>query len=196
MSRERLTESLMSKSDARARAIWQEAELQAQRYRQEADERCADQRREAKGQQELQVGQQLIQLSIRVEKRTRRIRLLAEEQLLDRLRLLATDQLGRLTTEQRTGSLRRLAAELPELDWQQVTVHPDDRQQAVDLFPDCAIDTDPALLGGVVAATTDKAVCVDNSLSRRLDQIWPKLSGSVLDSLHADKESKDAKTTG
>jgi vacuolar-type H+-ATPase subunit E/Vma4 len=188
MSRERLTESLLNKSDVRARTIWQEAEQRASRYRREAEESCADRRQEAVTRIESVLKQQLDRLSSRTEKRLRRTRLLAEERFSQQLRRLAVEQLAVLSTEQRSRSLRQLAAELPKLDWRQINVHPADRQQAAKLFAACIIDTDPSLLGGLIAATSDNAIRVNNSLSGRLEQAWPKLCGSVLDALRADRK--------
>ena len=187
MSRERLTESLLAKRDAQARAIWQEAELRASHYRQAAEDRRAADRQTAQAQHDLKLGQQLDQLAIRIEKRARRVRLFAEEKFAERLRRLAVVQLARLSTDERGAILQRLATELPEFDWQRVTVHPDDRLQAVQLFPDVIIDTDPALIGGLTVTTTDGSISVNNSLDRRLEQLWPELCGSVLDALQADK---------
>ena len=187
MSRGRLTESLLGKRDARARAIWQEAELRASHYRQAAEDRCAAARQTAQAQHDQKLGQQLDQLANRIEKRARRVRLFAEEKFAERLWRLAVVQLARLPTDERSSILQRLTTELPEFDWQRVTVHPDDRLQAVRLFPNSTIDTDPALIGGLTVTTTDGAVSVNNSLGTRLVQIWPKLCGSVLDALQADK---------
>jgi vacuolar-type H+-ATPase subunit E/Vma4 len=187
MSREKLKDSLISKSDARALDIWQKAELQLEQYRQEVDDRSAEQLRETQSQQKRQLEQKLDQLANRSAKRARRIRLFAEERFANRLWQLAIGQLVDLTSKQKADCLRQLAAELPELDWESITVHPIDRQQAVELFPDCHIDTDPDLIGGVLAVTADGAVRIDNSLLKRLKQLWPKLSGEVLDTLKAEK---------
>lgn len=186
MSRERLTKSLLAKRDAQAHAIWQEAELRASDYRQAAEDRCAADRQKAQAQHDLRLGQQLDRLAIRIEKRARRVRLLAEETFTVRLRRLAAVYLARLSTNERSALLQRLKSELPEFDWQRVTVHPEDRLQAMQLFPNGIIDTDPALIGGLSVTTTDGRVSVNNSLDRRLEQLWPKLCGSVLDVLQAE----------
>ena len=183
MSREKLTAALLDKRDERARALWQEVEQQANLHRQEADERCTARRLDAEHRHEAKLAQQRDRLDSRIGKRLRRIRLVAEDLFSRQLRQLALEQLQVLSSESRAGALQRLAAELPERDWQQVTVHPDDQKFAAQLFPGCAILTDPTLLGGVIASTADGAICVDNSLIKRLDQVWPELCGSLLDEL-------------
>lgn len=195
MSREKLTAALLETSDTRARTIWQEVEQQANRYRQEADEHVAVQRQEVEGRHAAMVKQQQDHLDNRTGKRLRRIRLSAAERFSARLRQLALEQLSSMSAEARADSLQQLAAELPGLDWQQVTVHPDDQKQAAQLFSDCAIVTEPALLGGLIATTADGAICVNNSLSRRLEQAWPKLSGSLLDVLQTAEETDDVATS-
>jgi vacuolar-type H+-ATPase subunit E/Vma4 len=187
MSREKLKESLLEKRDARARTIWEEAEQKARRYRQETEASSADQRQKRVARIESEVTEQLDRLSSRIGKRLRRTRLLAEETFSEQLRQKALQRLTTLTPEERRRSLQRLARELPGLDWKQITVHPEDRQQAARIFPDCAIDTDPTLTG-VIAATVEKTLSVDNSLAKRLEQSWPELSGCVLDSLRTKRE--------
>ena len=191
MSREKLTEALLDKRDDRARSLWHEVEQQADRYRQEAKDRCAEQRLEAERRHEAKLGQQRDRLDSRTAKRRRRTRLLAEEIFSSQLRQLALEQLQVLLTEDRAGSIQFLSAELPERDWQQVIVHPDDQKQAAKLFPGCTILTDPALFGGVIASTADGTICVDNSLIRRLDQAWPELCGSLLDELQSREGTDD-----
>lgn len=194
MSREKLKESLLEKRDARARAIWQEAELKARRYRQETEASSADQRQKRVARIESKLTEQLDRLSSRIEKRLRRTRLLAEETFSEQLRQLALQRLTTLTPEERRRSLKRLARELPGLAWEQITVHPEDRQQAAEIFPDCTINTDPALSGGVIAITVERILAVDNSLTKRLEQAWPALSGTLLDSVRKKRERDDAKT--
>ena len=191
MSREKLTEALLDKRDARARELWQDVEQQADRYRQEAEDRCSEQRLDAERRHEAKLGQQRDRLDSRTGKRLRRTRLFAEEIFSTQLRQLALELLQGLLTADRAGSLQRLAAELPERDWQQVTVHPDDQKQAAQLYPGCTVLTDPALLGGVIASTSDGDISVDNSLIRRLDQVWPELCGSLLDELQSREGTDD-----
>ena len=200
MSREKLTEALLEKRDAEAGRIWQEVEQQVSRYRQKAEERCTKERQELEKRYETLLSQQRDSLDNRTGKRLRRIRLLAEETFFVQLWPLALAQLSIQSAKDRVGTLRQLAAELPELDWQQVTVHPDDRKQAAQLFPGSIVASEPALLGGLIAATSDGAISINNSLIRRLEQLWPKLCGSLLDTLKTEvasvtEEMDDAKTS-
>ena len=191
MSREKLTAALLEKRDERAHALWQDVEQQADRYRQEAEESCAERHLAAERRHEAKLAQQRDRLDSRLGKRLRRIRLVAEDRFSWQLRQLALEQLQVLSAVDRGASLQQLAAELPERDWQQVTVHPEDQKQAAQLFVGCTIVTDPALLGGVIASTADGAICVDNSLVRRLEQIWPELCGSLLDELQSREGTDD-----
>ncbi len=195
MSREKLTAALLEKRDARAHAIWQEVEQQASRYRQAAQERCAGRRQAAEDRHAAKLSQQRDRLDNRTGKRLRRVRLLAEATFSAQLRQLAFAQLTILAAADRADALQQLAAELPELEWQQITVHPDDRQQAAQLFPGCSIATDPAQLGGVIAVTADAAICINNSLTRRLEQAWPRLCGRLLDTLQLTEVIDDAHLT-
>lgn len=191
MSREKLTAALLEKRDAEARTIWQEAEQQASRYRQTAEERCAGRRQAAEVRYATELSQQRDRLDSQTGKRLRRIRLLAEETFSERLRPLAFAQLAILAAEDRADSLQQLITELPELDWRQISVHPDDHKQAAQLFPGCSISTDQALLGGVIAATADGAIRINNSLLSRLEQAWPKLCGRLLDTLQTEEVTKE-----
>lgn len=187
MSREKLTESLLDKRDAKARAIWVNAEQRLRQHRQRTEERCAEQRRETEAHLQAELSRRLDRLQTRIDRRKRQLRLRSEEAFAQRLRRLADAQLASLSDERRSETLRRLARELPDRDWRRITVHPDDQQLARQLFPQADIDTDPQLGGGLLAATEDDSVRVDNSLAGRLEQMWPQLSGRLLDSLRADR---------
>lgn len=187
MSREKLTESLLDKRDAKARAIWVNAEQRLRQHRQRTEERCAEQRRETEAHLQAELSRRLDRLQTRIDRRKRQLRLRSEEAFAQRLRRLADAQLASLSDERRSETLRRLARELPDREWRRITVHPEDQQLARQLFPQADIDTDPQLGGGLLAATEDDSVRVDNSLAGRLEQMWPQLSGRLLDSLRADR---------
>ena len=183
MSREKLTESLLEKRDAKARAIWQEAELRLHRHRQQARERCTDQRQELEVRLQAELSMQLDRLQTRIDRQRRQLRLRAEETFSERLRQLAIARLSALPAQQRTETLRRLAHELPERDWRQIITHPDDQPLARQLFSDAEIESDPQLIGGLIAVCENGSIRIDNSLSRRLERGWPQLCGRILDAL-------------
>ncbi|MBE0500923.1 MAG: hypothetical protein IBX47_05720 [Desulfuromonadales bacterium] len=195
MSRTQLKESLREKGETRGRAIWEEAEQKANRYRLEAEAHYRNRQQQRESECKADLTQELEQLVSRAEKKLQRIRLQSEEIFSQRLWQLACKQLVALLAAERDRSLQSLAAELPGLSWAQITVHPHDRQQAEKLFAGALIDTDPALIGGLIAVTADNAIAVDNSLVKRLTQLWPQLCGNILDALETLQEGEDAQTS-
>lgn len=100
------------------------------------------------------------------------IRLRGEHDLALRMKRRAAACLGELREE---GLLARLAGDLPPAAWATVRVAPVDTAMAADLFPGATVEADPAITGGLVAASADGSLTVVNTLESRLDKGWPDL---------------------
>jgi len=100
------------------------------------------------------------------------IRLRGEHDLARRLKERAESSLEKLRDDR---LLERLAGELPTAEWATVRVAPADAARAATLFPRAAVETDPAIPGGLVASTADGSLTVVNTLESRLEKGWPDL---------------------
>lgn len=108
------------------------------------------------------------------------IRLRAEHALALRLQECARLTLQHLPSNDAERLFAALAAELPEIPWATISTSPGDTLRAAACFPDAAILSDPAISGGLKAATSDQSLTVDNTLEKRLERLWPDLLPPLL----------------
>ena len=175
MGEHELHNALRREADSRIRTLWAEAETEVATRREALKNELAalQQATGEDGHKEVQAVHRSD--SARIEQEVRRDRLLARTALAERLLALATQLLAELGAANREGVWRNAVAELPAAAWQTVTVHPDDAQRARRAFPQAEVKTDPALIGGVIAAAANGRIVVDNSLAGRLVRGWPEL---------------------
>ncbi|PLX79614.1 MAG: hypothetical protein C0615_02210 [Desulfuromonas sp.] len=180
MGREELARALRQKGEQEIESLRKKAESEVEDYRRQREQETARQVLTCDREAEHCAEQECRQLAWRTLKRTRKIRLRALKEIDLRLRQLARDELTRLDAKSRADSFVASLQQIPQGDWQQVTVHPDDRAAANKDFPNCRIMTDEAVIGGVVVESADAKVRVDSSLAGRLEKIWPELSGRII----------------
>jgi vacuolar-type H+-ATPase subunit E/Vma4 len=75
---------------------------------------------------------------------------------------------------------RALISELPPDAWSSVRVNPDFVSLAARCFPDAEIIPDASLSGGFKVTSADGSLTVDNTLSTRLERLWPELLPEIL----------------
>jgi len=180
MGREELAIALQQKGEAQVKALRQQAEDEAERYRLQCQLEVVSQGHRCDREADQSAQQECRQVDWLVVKKVRNLRLQALQELDHRLWQLALTELGRLDSQERRQCLDQLAAELPADSWYRVTVHPDDAPAAKKLFPGVIIETDVAIAGGLTVSTENGDICIDNSLLRRLEKLWPELSGRTL----------------
>lgn len=180
MGREELAIALQQKGEAQVKAIRQQVEDEAERYRRQCQREVVSQGHRCDREADQSARQACRQVDWLVAKKVRNLRLQALQELDRRLWQLALAEFDRLDPQLRQQCLEKLAAELPTNGWQQVTVHSDDAPAAKKLFPGVAIETDAAIGGGLMVRTENGDIRIDNSLLRRLEKLWPELSGRTL----------------
>lgn len=104
----------------------------------------------------------------------------AAVRLADRLLGLARAELPGLAAASRGRIFAALARELPPCQWQRVRVNPADEKRAAEYFPDAAVETDPAISGGMEVTRDDDRIAVSNTLETRLETAWPDLLPGML----------------
>lgn len=175
MGERELQEALRSKAQERMQAAWQTAEAAVAARRAELDCRL-EARRAAMHQQGAAVAaaERRGVLSA-AERSVREQRLAALSALAERLHVLALQLLTGLDGAQRRRLWHALAGELPAAEWRRVQVHPDDLEPARQAFAAALVEGDAELAGGLVVATADGRIEVDNSFAGRLERAWPSL---------------------
>lgn len=180
MSREILLNDLRAKGEAQRTALWLEAQAEAERLRAEAAQRLTAElaRCELAGDE---VGRAVHRRRAMAARRQAGALIArADQELSDRLYLLARELLAGDWPADRPALLAELAAELPPGDWTQVRVNPADQTNAAQLFPRHEIVADPQVLGGLAVTNRTGEVTIDNTMNTRLVRIWSGLLPELL----------------
>ena len=186
MGRRELLEALQREGQETLAAVTGRKAAEEERLRAATAERIAALRQEHEQQRELLCSSRKRQLLAKAGREAALIRLRAEHALTLRLAERARSALPQLRGADAARLLRLLAAELPSQRWQTVWTAPDDTVLAATLFPAATILADPALTGGIKAATADNALTVDNTLETRLEKLWPDLLPQLVAELRED----------
>ena len=150
MGQEELKRALVREAEERIRGLWSGAEAEIAELRDALAERNHLADSEAARKRETALATLRAESQQRSTEIRRRACLEAEARLLERLQGLARELLPALVAEQRERWFAALAEELPELAWQDVRVHPDDRQQAEKLFLQAVVKVDDDIAGGLI----------------------------------------------
>ena len=185
MARSALIESLRSHASRDAQAVWDAARAEARRRQDELDEALAQERRLLD--EALAAETRRIDTQARVEAahKARAASAGVAVALGERLLALARAELPGLAAGSRAELFDALARELPPCRWQSVRVNPADADLAARRFPGAAVETDPAISGGMEVACDEGRVAVSNSLETRLAIEWPDLLPGLLADLAA-----------
>ena len=185
MARTALIESLRSQSSRDAQALWDAARAEARRRQDELDAALAQERRlldEALAAETRRID---TQAHVEAAHKAREVTARVSVALGERLLALARAELPGLAAGSRTDLFDALARELPPCRWQCVRVNPADAELAARRFPGAAVETDPAISGGMEAVCDEGRVAVSNSLETRLAIGWPDLLPGLLADLAA-----------
>jgi vacuolar-type H+-ATPase subunit E/Vma4 len=183
MGESELKIALQREGEAQTRDLWKQAEDVVAKRRAELEaERL---RIHAEADRQLQEATSLLRNNLLLDAQTRALesRLHVEAALEERLLNLARQLLPELAKDNRSALWKALSAELPKTGWTSLTVHPADRELAERDFAAARIDCDATIGGGLIAASADGMIRVDNSLACRLMRAWPDLLPKLLSEL-------------
>ncbi len=179
MGCEELIDSLRKAAEEKSRLIWKEVEVEAgaikeglsaelSRLREECTNHC--------GTEEDQLSDILSEAKIEA----RKITMIAEKALSERLFAIASRCLPALIREDYKEDFGALARELPDMAWESVTVNPRDRGIAEELFSYAKVIEEKSIAGGFAVSTEGGRVRVDNTLEKRLDRAWTEMIPAVI----------------
>jgi vacuolar-type H+-ATPase subunit E/Vma4 len=143
-------------------------------------ERLAELRREYEGQCELQCSELQRAIISRAERDAALSRLRAEHKLSVRLHEQACSGVMQMGADDPEALFRALLAELPPESWRSVRVNPETASLAAARFPTAEIGIDPLLSAGFIVTAEDGSLTIDNTLSTRLERLWPELLPALL----------------
>jgi vacuolar-type H+-ATPase subunit E/Vma4 len=187
-----LIQTLQQGATEETAALWKDARAEADKLRQEAA-REIDAERLATAQQVAATAQRIEQAATAAaEREARDIRMSAAIALAERLHGLALAELPNLRAQNPERLFSALAAELPPLAWQKVTVNPADETLARQHFPQAHVECDTHISGGMETEAEGGRIRVNNTLEARLETVWPKLLSGLIATIlpqSADHES-------
>lgn len=186
MGEHELQEALRVRTQEQIRMVWQAAEAAVATRRDEIEQRRQTMLELLTRELDTAITGERRKLLAAAERVVRQQRLAALASLEGRLHPLAVQLLPALGMAEDRRLWLALAGELPAAEWQHVCVHPDDLDQARQTFPAAVVEGDAALAGGLVAATADGRIVLDNSLAGRLQQAWPELLTPLIAAVRAE----------
>ncbi|MEW6427764.1 MAG: V-type ATP synthase subunit E [Thermodesulfobacteriota bacterium] len=195
MSIDDLLASLGRKRQEMLDGVWHRAETKAVGEAARADRDLATLREEHR-QRLRQAGEvQRIDILRQNGEETRRLRLRAEQELAERLRRAAESLLPSLRDADYAATFARLAAELPQAEWERLRVHPDDVGLARRLPGAAAVEPCASIHGGLLATAAGGGIEVDNTLERRLARAWNTMLPAMVRELCRDLEKDGTPAT-
>jgi len=186
MGREALLESLRARAAEDRAALWRDAHAAADGYRAELAAVAAQERAKHAAALEALRRQLADETSAAVARRGRELGAKVAVTLGERCRRIAIEELPRLHDERGDELFTRLAAELPQLDWQRVEINPVDVERARARFPQAHITGNGAIHGGMDVEARDGRIRICNSLDTRLAMAWPDLLPKLLADLRPE----------
>jgi len=175
MSGPTLVDELRRKARDDAAAIWSEARSAADRHRETRASEIAEQRTRSATQLAVRTLEFERAATADAERTARGIIAAAKANLADRVNRLAAESLPRLREGDYPRLFATLAAELPPLACEIVTVNPLDANLARSLFPQAQVASSPSITGGLEAAVDGGRIRVTNTFEARLRNAWPDI---------------------
>lgn len=175
-----LIEALRKECEAKARNIWEAAEAEAGRVKEETSSRLEKLTREH-DRDVSSAGRTKSETILSEAGRTARaLRLTAEQDLTARLYRTATAALHLLRDGRYEDTFGSLARELGPGTWETVKVRPEDGGIAKICFPDSEIVEDGSITGGFEAVTDGGRVRVVNTFEKRLERAWAEMLPEIM----------------
>lgn len=192
MTRESMLQHLRLQGEETISRLWREAETRIREQRALAERTLAEQREQAAT--EFSARLDLLGRTGQMEARQQadRRRVTAHNQLAARLKELAVANLATLRSMDYDRVFALLVDELPKgVEWEGVTVHPDDRGLAAAALPRASITTDSAITGGLAVTAREGRVRIVNTFDKRLERAWPEILAVLLHELASAGERDD-----
>lgn len=183
-----LLEHLRATGEERVRAIWRQAQAEAQDYQQEQEAVLAEKRAQC----QLQGRQALLEfgraLMVTAEEKAWLRQSEAEAQLAERLYQLAQKELPWLREQCGSRLLAAWVKDLPQVEWSRLRVSESEVALASSLFPEAEVTGDRSISGGFVATSKDGRITVVNTLEKRLERAWPRILPELFRALLKEDE--------
>jgi V/A-type H+-transporting ATPase subunit E len=170
-----LIESLYKECANKIQHLWKEIEIEAEKIRAEKSGRLDQMRAEYSVTLRKEVKSQEEKVLAKAGIEVRKIKLLAERALSDRLYPLALSLLHKLKNERYNIEFESLVKELPAVQWEEVRINPEDGKIAKAHFVDSRITPDNSITGGIEVRRKEGRIRINNTFEKRLERAWEDL---------------------
>lgn len=175
-----LIEALRKEGEEKMRAIWREAEAEAEKIRRDAAVKIGEMKEKHGRVQASTAKDKSDDILSDAAKRARSIRLLSEEELSDRLYRLSVPLLRTLRGKDYKDVFSAIVKELPQNRWEVIRVNPEDEDIAKGYFPDSEIVRDINITGGLEASAAGGGIRILNTFEKRLERVWNELLPEII----------------
>ena len=186
MGHRELIESLRKDGDETISRLWSEVKAEAKKIDGETLLRIADLRKKYQKEQEAAAKREEESIISGVISKAHLIKLSAERDLLKRLFPLALPCLSELRDDGYREVFSLLAKELPDIQWKDVHVNPQDVEIAQEHFPDSNCIPDENISGGLKVIREDGRICIANTFEKRLENAWEDLLPLLIHSIYKE----------
>ncbi len=186
MGYKELIEALRREGDEKARAIWQEAEADAEKIRADASERIKRMQEEYSLMQSSTIKDQIEPILSEARQKADAIRLAAEKDMSVRLYHLTVSILNNLRDEGYSDVFFSLVKELPFCKWEMVKVNPEDEKIAKEYFPEAQIIADSSITGGLEVQAKDRKIRISNTFEKRLERAWMEILPGLMRDIYGN----------
>ena len=180
MGLEELIHTLKKNEQKQKDDIWQAVKTEADAIRGQVAEAIADITKKQAEQLTSACQKSMRSIYADAEIKTREKKLFAFQALDQALRKAAAKNLPALRQNNYKKVFAVLVAELPERQWEKIVVNNADLEVAAKFFAADIIHPDAAISGGLIAATADDTIIVDNSFEKRLERKWHLILPSMI----------------
>lgn len=192
MGQHELEAALRREGDAKIHDIWRQVEKQAEVLRSETSAELDRQQRAEKMRLETDIAAVLEAARADARQKAQRQLLLAENRLVERLKLLARPIIEKLAIQGGQELFMALVDEIPEHNWCRVLVNPRDLELARSSFPSAEIVPTEEISGGLKVDNQESRIIIVNSLEKRLEHLWPELLPDIFKELRLRVDENEA----
>jgi vacuolar-type H+-ATPase subunit E/Vma4 len=183
---EELIKTLRANRQSQIDEIWQAAKAEAASLRQQTSSAISDFTEDHTDSLVCNCKKSIRTIISEAETRAKKIKLMALDSLRNLLHKAAIEQLHNLRNDDCGLIFKKLVQELPEQEWETITVNPDDISKTENVFKNCTIQTDPTISGGMVAESMNGKIVVNNTFLKRLERSWSTLFPAIVRELETE----------
>lgn len=180
MGYQELIESLRAEGEDKIRKLWNSAEAEGEKIKEDTSVKVERLRSEFSKKKEKMEQEIRGDILSEANKKAREIRLSSETELAGRFLPVAMSCLSTLRNEKYVDSFVSLVRELPRVTWKEARVNTEDMNLAKEFLKGVKVTTDDSISGGLEVVSEEKRMRIINTFEKRLERAWEKLLSDLM----------------